>query len=138
MKVLILQPPVMQLNTAYPSGAYLSSFFTSLGCSVQWKDLNIELFYEIFSRKGLEKLFSLCADKAILLADKAEKSGDDATAFNLRRYVSERNLLDRPHYINTARAGTGKRPSFCLWGSCSPRLPHGKLPCRPGPRLVYR
>ena len=92
MNVLILQPPVMQLNTAYPSGAYLSAFFRSLGCTVQWRDLNIELFDAIFSRTGLERLFSLCADNALALADKAEKTGDQATAFNLRRYVSERNL----------------------------------------------
>ena len=123
MKVLILQPPVMQLNTAYPSGAYLSSFFTSLGCSVQWKDLNIELFYEIFSRKGLEKLFSLCADKAILLADKAEKSGDDATAFNLRRYVSERNLwcnwIDR---ITSILRGQGQESAHrFVFGAHVPR-----------------
>ncbi|MBR4463235.1 MAG: radical SAM protein [Treponema sp.] len=123
MKVLILQPPVMQLNTAYPSGAYLSSFFTSLGCSVQWKDLNIELFYEIFSRKGLEKLFSLCADKAILLADKAEKSGDDATAFNLRRYVSEQNLwynwIDR---ITSILRGQGQESAHrFVFGAHVPR-----------------
>ena len=123
MKVLILQPPVMQLNTAYPSGAYLSSFFTSLGCSVQWKDLNIELFYEIFSRKGLEKLFSLCTDKAILLADKAEKSGDDATAFNLRRYVSERNLwcnwIDR---ITSILRGQGQESAHrFVFGAHVPR-----------------
>ncbi|MCR5725350.1 MAG: radical SAM protein [Treponema sp.] len=94
MNVLILQPPVMQLNTVYPSGAYLASFFRTQPAvkTVHWRDLNIELFYELFSRTGLERLFSLCADNALLLADKAEKNGDDATAFNLRRYVSERAL----------------------------------------------
>ncbi|MBQ7158033.1 MAG: radical SAM protein [Treponema sp.] len=92
MNVLILQPPVMQLNTAYPSGAYLSAFFRSLGCNVLWRDLNIELFDAIFCRAGLERLFSLCADDALALAEKAEQSGDDATAFNLRRYVSQRDL----------------------------------------------
>ncbi len=100
MNVLILQPPVMQLNTAYPSGAYLASFFRSLKnadgapvCkSVRWRDLNIELFYEIFSRSGLERLFSLSCDAALARAEKAERAGDEETAFNLRRYVSERAL----------------------------------------------
>lgn len=92
MDVIILQPPLMQLNTAYPSGAYLSDFFKKQGCSVKWIDLNIALFYEIFSRKGLEKLFKLAKDNALSLAEAADKKGDDSTAFNLRRYVSERNL----------------------------------------------
>ncbi|MBR1535471.1 MAG: radical SAM protein [Treponema sp.] len=92
MNVLIIQPPIAQLNTAYPSGAYLSSFFKSLGYEAKWLDLNIALFYEIFSKKGLTRLFSLCSENALRLADKAEKEGDEATAFNLRRYVSQKNL----------------------------------------------
>ena len=92
MNVLILQPPVMQLNTAYPSGAYLSAFFKSQNCRTKWLDLNIKLFYEIFSKAGLEKLFSLASKNALKTAEKAEKSGDEATAFNLRRYVSEKKL----------------------------------------------
>ena len=92
MNVLILQPPLMQLNTAYPSGAYLSAFFKSQNCQTKWLDLNIRLFYKIFSKSGLEKLFSLASKNALNIAEKAEKSGDEATAFNLRRYVSEKNL----------------------------------------------
>ncbi len=92
MNVLILQPPLMQLNTAYPSGAYLSAFFKSQNCQTKWLDLNIKLFYEIFSKSGLEKLFSLASKNALNIAEKAEKSEDEATAFNLRRYVSEKNL----------------------------------------------
>lgn len=97
MDVLIIQPPLMQLNTAYPSGAYLSAFFkrqefSQFVGSVRWLDLNIALFYRIFSRAGLEKLFSLCSEKALRLADSAEKRGEEAVAFNLRRYVSEKQL----------------------------------------------
>ena len=91
MNVLIIQPPIAQLNTAYPSGAYLSAFFKSLGHNTKWLDLNISLFYEIFSQQGLEKIFSLCSENALKLANEAEKSGDEATAFNLRRYVSQKN-----------------------------------------------
>jgi len=90
--VLIIQPPIVQLNTAYPSGAYLSAFFKSLGHKTRWLDLSLELYYAIFSRAGLTKLFSLCAENALKLADQAEKSGDEATAFNLRRYVAQKDL----------------------------------------------
>ena len=97
MNVLIIQPPIVQLNTAYPSGAYLSAFFRREEFkdrieSVRWLDLGIELFYAIFSRKGLERLFSLCSEKALQKASEAERNGDDGTAFNLRRYVSTKKL----------------------------------------------
>ena len=88
MNVVIITPPLVQLNTPYPSGAYLCDFFKKNDCNASWYDLNIELFYSIFSRSGLENLFSLTENKALEMADKAEKEGDDFTAFNLRRYVS--------------------------------------------------
>ena len=90
--VLIIQPPIVQLNTAYPSGAYLSAFFKSIGHKTSWLDLSLELYYAIFSKAGLTKLFSLCSENALKLADQAEKSGDEATAFNLRRYVAQKDL----------------------------------------------
>lgn len=92
MNVLILQPPVVQLNTAYPSGAYLSSFFKHLEHNAKWVDLNVHLFYEIFSSQGLSKLFELSQENALKLADKADRSGDQATSFNLRRYITQKNL----------------------------------------------
>lgn len=92
MNVLILQPPIVQLNAPYPSGAYLSAFFKSLGHKTRWIDLSLELFYEIFSRKGLERLFSLCSQNALALAEKFEESGDSDSAFNLRRYVAQKKL----------------------------------------------
>ena len=92
MRALILQPPIAQFNTAYPSGAYLSAFLKNQNIATRWLDLNIDLFDEIFSKRGLEKLFSVCATDALALADSAERSGDAATAFNVRRYVSQRTM----------------------------------------------
>lgn len=88
MNVLIITPPLVQTNTPYPSGAYLKSYFTYNGDSSHWDDLSLELFYSIFSRDGLKKLFELSQNNAIRLANNAEKNGDDNTAFNLRRYVN--------------------------------------------------
>ena len=112
MNILILQPPIVQLNTAYPSGAYLSAFFKSLGHKTRWLDLSLELYYEIFSRTGLTRLFSLCSEKALSLADKAEKSGDEATAFNLRRYVAQKDLWINWIDFITAILRPGKHDSF--------------------------
>jgi len=90
MDVVILNAPLVQLNSPYPSGAYLCSFFKSQGCNAKWYDLSIELFYSIFSHEGLTKLFDLSEKSALKMAANAEMNGDDATAYNLRRYVSTR------------------------------------------------
>ena len=91
MNVIIITPPLVQLNCPYPSGAYLADFFKSYeNCKAKWLDLSIELFYSIFSRAGLTKLFELSQEKALDLAEKAEKRGDSAAAFNLRRYISSK------------------------------------------------
>lgn len=98
MNITIIQPPLVQLNTPYPAGAYLSAFFRNLykknniHSKVIWYDFSEELFHIVFSGKGLTKLFEISSEKALKTADKAEKSGDDEPAFQLRRYVSESGL----------------------------------------------
>lgn len=92
MKVLLIQPPLVQLNSPYPSGAYLSAFFKEMGCQTRWLDLSISLFYKIFSARGLSRLFELTSDRALKMADAAQKSGDEGSSFNLRRYVSSAPL----------------------------------------------
>ena len=88
MKVLLIQPPLVQLNSPYPAGAYLASFFRTMKCEVCFLDLSISLFYKIFSRPGLTRIFELTEKRALEMADRAEREGEGATAFNLRRYVS--------------------------------------------------
>ena len=90
--VIIINPPMVQLNTPYPSGAYLGAFFKSQGCNTRWYDLNIDLFYSIFSSSGLKRLFELTEKKALKMAEKAENQGDSSTGFNLRRYISTKDL----------------------------------------------
>lgn len=100
----------MQLNTAYPSGAYLTSFFKTEGCEASWCDLNIRLFYEIFSAAGLRRLFELSEARALQLADQAERKGDDNTAFNLRRYISQKgNWIEWIDFITAVLCGGGAR-----------------------------
>ncbi len=104
MKVVILQPPSVQLNTPYPSGAYLSAFFRRLAdeCrangridsgmpeieSVEWIDMNIRLFHRLFCPEGLSLVFRLTAEKALAIA--GEAGGE--TSFNVRRYVSQQDV----------------------------------------------
>lgn len=91
MNIIVITPPLVQLNSPYPSGAYLTSFFKSLGHDCHWYDLSLELVYAIFSKEGLTKLFELSEEKALKLADKAQSEGDENTAFNIRRYISTKN-----------------------------------------------
>ena len=110
MNVVTIIPPLVQLNAPYPSGAYLTSFFKKEGHAAHWSDLSIELFYEIFSRGGLEKLFSLSEKTALAMADKAEKNGDDNTAFNIRRYISQKtNWIEWIDFITGVLSGGGAR-----------------------------
>lgn len=58
MKVLLITPPMTQLNTPYPATAYLTGFLKQQGYAVAQRDLAIELILNILSRTGLESLFS--------------------------------------------------------------------------------
>ena len=110
MNVLTIIPPLVQLNSPYPSGAYLTSFFKSNGHNAHWADFSIELFYEIFSRKGLKRLFELSEENALKIADKAEKSGDENTAFNIRRYIaSKQSWCEWIEFITSVLSGGGAR-----------------------------
>lgn len=95
LNTIIIQPPLVQLNTPYPSGAYLQAFFkdlyakNSIQGTIKWLDMSTELFHSVFSRPGLSLIFNKSAEKALSLADRYESQGDDNTAFQLRRYVSQ-------------------------------------------------
>ena len=57
MRILLLIPPLTQLNTPYPSTAYLTGFLRQHGYTVSQADLGIEMILTLFSRRGLQQLF---------------------------------------------------------------------------------
>lgn len=128
MNVLVITPPLVQLNAPYPSGAYLKSFFKSQGHKAAWLDLSIELVHEIFSRSGLARLFELTEEKAMKLAAKAESEGDEETAHNLRRYILQQDLwtnwIEDIMSILTDGSGTSSR-EICHKFMFSPNAPRG-------------
>ncbi|MBQ5570861.1 MAG: radical SAM protein [Treponema sp.] len=91
-KAIIIQPPLVQLNTAYPSGAYLSAFFKSQNVCSSWHDLSIVLIDRIFCKGGLERLFELTEKKALSLAEGFAKNGEDFAAKNLKQYILQKDL----------------------------------------------
>ena len=56
-RVLLLIPPLTQLNTPYPSTAYLTGFLRSQGILAEQADLGIEMVLKLFTRSGLQSVF---------------------------------------------------------------------------------
>ncbi len=53
----LVLPPLTQLNTPYPSTAYLGRFLASRGRPVKQRDLGLELALRVYSRAGLAAVF---------------------------------------------------------------------------------
>ena len=128
MNVIVIQPPLVQLNSPYPSGAYLKSFFNGNGHNAVWLDLSVRLVHSIFSKNGLKKLFELSKENAMKIASAAEKKGDFATAKNLRRYIFQSDLwIDWIDFIMSALCGK-QNPSareLCHRFILNPYTPRG-------------
>jgi len=128
MNVAVIQPPLMQLNTAYPSGAYLKSFFQMEGHKAFWYELNICLFYKIFSKEGLSYIFNQSQRGAQKKICEAQKSGDEETAEQLRRYLSQSDQWI--NWIDSITAILSHRQDFSSRELChkfvfSPFAPRG-------------
>ncbi len=53
----LVLPPLSQLNTPYPSTAYLARFLRSQGRTPRQRDLGLELALRVYSRAGLAAVF---------------------------------------------------------------------------------
>lgn len=62
MPITLVLPPLTQLNTPYPSTAYLARFLRDAGVEVHQRDLGLELVLALFSSEGLARVFSELAD----------------------------------------------------------------------------
>jgi hypothetical protein len=81
--ILFITPPFTQLNTPYPATAYLKGFLNTKGFRSHQVDLGIEVILELFSGKGLRKLFEE------LDASDCELSENSFRVFSLRDdYIS--------------------------------------------------
>ncbi len=56
MKILLLTPPMTQLNTPYPATAYLTGFLSEQGYETTQRDLAIDVFLSMLSRDGLDQI----------------------------------------------------------------------------------
>jgi hypothetical protein len=66
-------PPFTQLNTPYPSTAYIKGFLNTQNIVCKQADWGLECILEIFSKKGLKDIFDCVAQKNIILSDNAKR-----------------------------------------------------------------
>src|SRR6185436_7267244 len=58
-RVLLIVPPMTQLNTPYPSTAYLTGFLRSRGVDAVQEDLALKLVLRLLCPAGLDRLHEL-------------------------------------------------------------------------------
>lgn len=63
MNILLLLPPLTQLNTPYPSTTVLKGYLQSKGHTVSQADLGIELIHKVYSKAFLTKVFETAPAK---------------------------------------------------------------------------
>lgn len=61
-RTLLVLPPLTQLNTPYPSTAFLTGYLRGRGLPVEQCDLGLELVLALFSRDGLTRVFDAIED----------------------------------------------------------------------------
>nr|WP_200820820.1 radical SAM protein [Pseudobacteriovorax antillogorgiicola] len=68
--ILLMTPPMTQLNTPYPATAYLTGFLGMHSYHVEQRDPAIDLIHKLMSRPGLEEVFEeVCANYEDIPAD---------------------------------------------------------------------
>ncbi len=120
VRLLLITPPMTQLNTPYPATAYLLGFLrqhaAALELDVAQTDASIELFMRVFSRTGLQRIVEELAARA------------DAGAEDMPPAIE--NLLGQaPRYLATIDAVTrflqGRDPGLALRIAGRELLPEG-------------
>jgi len=111
MRLALVLPPLTQLNTPYPSTAYLAAHLRQQGIGCSQRDLGLELVLKLFSGAGLERVFGALPE------DLPEPAW---------RLVAEReDHIDLVEAVVAFLQGTDR--------SMGPRILAGALPA--GPRL---
>lgn len=116
-KILLLTPPMTQLNTPYPATAYLTGFLRQQGFAVEQRDPAIELLLKLLSRSGLAEI------KEELLAnfeDIEPQDRPEEVQYFIEHYETYANTVEP-----SIRFLQGKDPSLAM-RLCSRRyLPEG-------------
>jgi hypothetical protein len=71
--ILLITPPFTQLNTPYPATAYIKGFLNTKSISAYQMDLGIEVILEIFSKTGLQNVFSFATQNPELTSQNIQR-----------------------------------------------------------------
>ncbi|MBD2769765.1 radical SAM protein [Hymenobacter sp. BT664] len=72
-RILLLTPPLTQLNTPYPATAYIKGFLVGRGYAVTQADLGLQLVLRLFSVDGLTQVFAEIEAGSFALSDNAQR-----------------------------------------------------------------
>ena len=110
--ILLVTPPLTQLNTPYPATPYLAGFLLTQGIQASQADLGIEMVLRIFSRSGLQSVFN-----------HAHRHGDELPG------EARQMLAVEPAYLNTIEPVVeflqGRNPALAMLLARSGFLPQG-------------
>ena len=116
-RVLSLIPPMTQLNTPYPSTAYLTGFLRSQGIAAEQRDLALGLVLRLLSRDGVQALKTRYTGAIETAA--ARPSGGIATARATRMDETVGRLLPNPALLQKRLAMTGRDWTLGKYGMIS-------------------
>ena len=100
-KILLLTPPLTQLNTPYPATAYIKGFLAGRGYPARQADLSLGLVLRLFSPAGLRRVFDEIAAGDYALSDNARRMlrlrhRYEATVAPAIRFLQNRDLTLAP------------------------------------------
>jgi hypothetical protein len=72
-RILLITPPLTQLNTPYPATAYIKGFLSGRGYAVTQADLGLSLVLRLFSEDGLRRVFAAVTAGSFELSDNARR-----------------------------------------------------------------
>jgi hypothetical protein len=72
-KILLVTPPLTQLNTPYPATVYLKGFLNKQNIPSLQVDLGITLFLKVFSKSELNKLFEIAECNSHQFTDNTQR-----------------------------------------------------------------
>lgn len=114
MRILLVTPPMTQLNTPYPATAYLTGFLRSRGYDTRQADPAIELVCRLFSQNGLDRVRDAIKKKF------GKKKAPDSAAFFLEAFDDYRRLVEP-----VVRFLQGRDPSLAVRLAARNLVPEG-------------
>jgi hypothetical protein len=108
-EILLLTPPLTQLNTPYPATSYLTGFLSSKNIATRQADLGLEMVLAVFCQSGLKSMFDAIEEGSFklqpahtrMLQQRAqyESTIDTAIAFLQRSQYTIGNRIARRNYL---------------------------------------